>query len=351
MNNFSFPKYRSVYVYLSPFDPCTNFEFYHALSLVVDKKAEVVFMQPCLSFGSPDARQRLGMLKDLLISVPDDRLQWGAFDIVEGGDTTVEVANLTKGYQNLFPDAKLTIAIDENYLKATGLTPTSPHFQGAKVLPLKDKYDTLIQQETTSVSGSFLECPLPILESIGKKRFYFAKIVSLLLKKSRYDHSLSVAKTAYQIAEKNGLCPEMAYTAGMYHDLGKDLEVSLQKEILDEHFPKIYPVEEFAYHQFVSAYYARSFFHVKEKAVLDAIQYHCTGKKKMSALEKCLYVADKVEPTRDFPTEKLRNQCFHNLNEGFVAVLQDQQAYFEKKGIAFKTNRYSQEMYEFYLGK
>ena len=51
-------------------------------------------------------------------------------------------------------------------------------------------------------------------------------------------------------------------------------------------------------------------------AVVQAIRHHTTGKADMNLLEKIIYVADYMEPNRDFPgVEKLRELAFSNLDE------------------------------------
>lgn len=40
---------------------------------------------------------------------------------------------------------------------------------------------------------------------------------------------------------------------------------------------------------------------IKDKGVLDAIASHVTGRRQWAKLEQVVYLADKVEPTRDYP--------------------------------------------------
>ena len=50
-------------------------------------------------------------------------------------------------------------------------------------------------------------------------------------------------------------------------------------------------------------------------SVVSAIESHTTGKANMTLLEKIIYVADYMEPNRDFPgVEKLRELAFTDLD-------------------------------------
>lgn len=186
---------------------------------------------------------------------------------------------------------------------------------------------------------------------LAENKKYFCSKIKSYLKQSRYDHSVSVAKTAYDICVENSFedLAMDAFLAGLFHDISKDLEPSLQFEIGLKYFPNIASVEEFAYHQFASCYLAKTYFGLEKDNILQAISKHCTGCKHMGILDMILYTADKVEPTRRFPTEKLREEAFKSYSDGFVAVLQDQMNYFKKNNISFTGNPFSKEMYETYL--
>ena len=49
--------------------------------------------------------------------------------------------------------------------------------------------------------------------------------------------------------------------------------------------------------------------------MVSAIEHHTTGKADMTLLEKIIYVADYMEPNRDFPgVEKLRELAFSDID-------------------------------------
>lgn len=63
---------------------------------------------------------------------------------------------------------------------------------------------------------------------------------------------------------------------------------------------------------------ARQDFGITDTEILDAIKYHTTGRIGMTTLDKVVYVADKIEQTRPFPTEHLIGDTFEQT---FVNVL------------------------------
>ena len=53
----------------------------------------------------------------------------------------------------------------------------------------------------------------------------------------------------------------------------------------------------------------------ENEAVVSAIRHHTTGKADMSLLEMIIYVADYMEPNRDFPgVDKLRELAFSDMD-------------------------------------
>jgi len=58
-------------------------------------------------------------------------------------------------------------------------------------------------------------------------------------------------------------------------------------------------------HAFLGAKVARQDFGIEDKMVLDAIEFHTTARPNMTELDMIVYVADKTEKSRPFPTAHL----------------------------------------------
>ena len=57
--------------------------------------------------------------------------------------------------------------------------------------------------------------------------------------------------------------------------------------------------------------------------IYNAILWHTTGKPDMTVLEKVIYLADFIEPTRDFPgVDALRTVVWKDLDDGLLMGLE-----------------------------
>lgn len=142
------------------------------------------------------------------------------------------------------------------------------------------------------------------------------QVVRRLLKPNRVAHVLGCRDTAVELAQRWGADPVDAARAGLLHDITKALDGPLQLtlcqaygKMLDD-FSRKYPK---TLHAFTGSLVARRIFGEND-AVVEAIACHTTGKADMNLLETILYVADYMEPNRDFPgVERLRQAAFQDI--------------------------------------
>ncbi len=141
-------------------------------------------------------------------------------------------------------------------------------------------------------------------------------VVVRLLDSKRVNHVLGCRDTAVALAKRWGADETDAARAGLLHDITKSLDGPLQLTLCREYgivlddFSKKYPK---TLHALTGSLVAQRIFG-ENRAVVDAICCHTTGKADMNTLEKILYVADYMEPNRDFPgVEALRKAAFTDL--------------------------------------
>ena len=142
------------------------------------------------------------------------------------------------------------------------------------------------------------------------------QVVRRLLKPNRVAHVLGCRDTAVELAQRWGADPVDAARAGLLHDITKALDGPLQLtlcqaygKMLDD-FSRKYPK---TLHAFTGSLVAGRIFGEND-AVVEAIACHTTGKADMNLLETILYVADYMEPNRDFPgVERLRQAAFQDI--------------------------------------
>ena len=124
------------------------------------------------------------------------------------------------------------------------------------------------------------------------------------VKASRYRHSLGVSQTAEQLARIYGVDQNEAAVAGLLHDWDKSLtgdelkrkakKLKLADKEVREHATGVL-------HSWTAAATLRDEFSELSNAVLQAISRHTCGAVGMSDLDMVVFVADIIEPGRDFP--------------------------------------------------
>lgn len=187
----------------------------------------------------------------------------------------------------------------------------------------------------------------PVIKYIEDNNLYYIKEIKSHIGDKRFNHSLSVANLAYEIAKANKLDdPWKYYVAGILHDIGKEDETS--KEIMEREFDDYMDLPKFAYHQFVGAYLATAEFGIMDQSIINAIKFHATGNSEMDILAKVIYAADKIEPTRDYDSSDLISAMMKNAEEGFITVLKAN-VDFLLEGKKDIKNRLTSKCIEYYL--
>lgn len=144
------------------------------------------------------------------------------------------------------------------------------------------------------------------------------------LKPKRMPHVLGTEQEAVRLVRRYGGDETQARIAALLHDCTKKLDMAQQLALCERYGIMLDELEQRALkllHSKTGAAIARDVFGV-EDAVYDAILYHTTGKPDMTRLEKIIYLADYIEPTRDFPgVDALRKTVYEDLNKGLLMGL------------------------------
>ena len=175
--------------------------------------------------------------------------------------------------------------------------------------------DYIRQNSLYDTASSYRNLPMDQLE----------QAVVSLLKPNRVAHVLGCRDTAERMARRWGVDPTDAARAGMLHDVTKALDDSLQLTLCREYgivlgeFSQKNPK---TLHALTGSLVAERIFG-ENPAVVDAIRSHTTGKANMTTLQKILYVADYMEPNRDFPgVEELRHLAYTDLDKALKLGLE-----------------------------
>ena len=120
------------------------------------------------------------------------------------------------------------------------------------------------------------------------------------LNEERYEHSLGTAECAEILAEKYGLDKSKAYFTGLIHDCAKCLPKDKLTEALNNIKLECGEAENpKTHHAPAGVWVAKKEFKVEDEEILSAIRWHTIGKMNMSLFEKIIFLADKIERTRE----------------------------------------------------
>lgn len=148
------------------------------------------------------------------------------------------------------------------------------------------------------------------------------------LKPKRMPHVLGTEEEAAKLARMFGADETEARIAGLLHDCTKKLDMPEQLALCEQYGIELDELEQKALkllHAPTGAAIARHVFGVSDE-VYDAIRWHTTGRAGMSLLEKILYLADYIEPSREFALEpdvvRLRQTVYEDLDKGLLMGLE-----------------------------
>ena len=138
-----------------------------------------------------------------------------------------------------------------------------------------------------------------------------------MLKPNRVAHVFGCRDTAILLAEKWGADETDAARAGLLHDITKALPSEMQLALCRSYGVRLSNFSSQnpkTIHALTGSLVAQRIFGENE-SVVSAIASHTTGKADMTTLEKIIYVADYMEPNRNFDgVEELRSLAFSNLD-------------------------------------
>ncbi len=160
-------------------------------------------------------------------------------------------------------------------------------------------------------------------------RAALVKLVQKHLGEERMSHSLGVEREALKLAERYGADAAKAGLAGLLHDISKEMDlVRLSKKY------GIVSMAEKTLHGPIAAAWLKDRGIVEDGEVLLAIKYHTTARADMTLLEKIVYIADYIEPERDFDgVEKLREYAYEDLDMAVLYGLENTMIEIVRRGL------------------
>lgn len=173
-----------------------------------------------------------------------------------------------------------------------------------------------------------------VCQYIKERGIYYCENVARVknfLTPERWAHTVRVAKECARGAAEARVTEEQALTMAALHDCAKYLPADspyLAGFVCPDGVPE--PVV----HQFAGAYMAGNYFKITDRTVLEAIEYHASGRENMTTAQMLLYLADMLEEGRTFDGVEALRKIFkeQTLDKAMFAALSHQLKYLKSTG-------------------
>ena len=144
------------------------------------------------------------------------------------------------------------------------------------------------------------------------------------LSPKRFTHTMGVVDMAKRLAVHYGADKKRATVAALLHDVMKESSLRDMQAIVGE---AQIPVDEemlrngALLHGPAGSAYAQLRLQIEDTSICEAIRVHTMGSTHMSLLDKIIFLADYIEPNRDFPgVEELRALAFQDIDEAVICA-------------------------------
>lgn len=160
--------------------------------------------------------------------------------------------------------------------------------------------------------------------------------IRVAMKPARFQHVLGVEEAALELADQYGCNLKKASLAALLHDYAKEVEDQVFQELIAKYELEkdLLNWDNNIWHGVVGAYKIAEDFGLEDEEILQAIQRHTVGAREMTLLDKVLYVADYIEPNRNFPgVDEARRIAKESLDKAVAFETAQTISYLAKKGI------------------
>ena len=177
----------------------------------------------------------------------------------------------------------------------------------------------------------FMDLPSKVRKQVINDPEMIKIMLKKNLKKSRYEHCLSVAEVCRLLAGYHHVDQEKAYMAGLLHDVCKfpDDETSgINETYLRYYDPDKLNGAKGVYHSFAAPYYLKEKMNFHDSDILNAIYNHtiCKSKDRLSLI---LYIADKREPLRGID-DGIIDLAKKDLKKAYIMLSNDVERYIRE---------------------
>lgn len=159
------------------------------------------------------------------------------------------------------------------------------------------------------------------------------KQVEKTMHSGRWRHTQGVVGASRELARRFGADEEKAALAALLHDIAKSQgKEALYQQLKDTPYEGYLLESPPIWHAPAGALMARDQFGITDQEILDAIQYHTTGRPGMGLVEAIVFLADYMEPGRTQPgVEQIRQLATTNLEGAIAGALRATVSYLESQ--------------------
>ncbi len=153
-----------------------------------------------------------------------------------------------------------------------------------------------------------------------------------ILGEKRLLHTLNTGLLSALYATRFGADPDKALIAGALHDCAKEIDIDKQKKMALKRCPEL-TTDPKLYHSPAGAIMASKLMGIDDEEILEAITFHTTGKKDMTVLDKIVFLADKLEPSRTYTDLTLMRELSKtDLDASLILCVKAVKNKFDMKG-------------------
>ncbi|WP_391592237.1 Bis(5'-nucleosyl)-tetraphosphatase (symmetrical) YqeK / putative Nicotinate-nucleotide adenylyltransferase [[Mycoplasma] cavipharyngis] len=343
---------QKIIIYTHPFDPISNFNIHIANEAAIATNADIVYLVP--SYYGPYGKKHLSTDQERLhmcrLAIPHfykPVFRISSYELLQKEKSNCY--DTLEYFQNLHPDAELFLLVDIetlttfteifNVAKIVAIAqiicyknPNQPeinfgYWAHQKILYLND-VNYLNHKTSLGLKPQIENLHPKVLEYINQYGVFAHARLKENLSEKRYQHCLTVAKTAIKItqiynqianhwdqSEKQRLVADV-YIAGLYHDLCKEFKprdlIDIARNQLKIKWWPSYQV----LHGPVAAWWLKNKYFINNNRILSAVAQHTIPiENNPEIATKIIFLADHLEPKRLEDWGKEKFHYFWNLIE------------------------------------
>lgn len=171
------------------------------------------------------------------------------------------------------------------------------------------------------------------MQCTDKKRLI--EYIERNMTEKRRIHTYAVVEEAKRLSRQYGEDVEKAELAALFHDVFRGVsEQALNGYVRQLGLSAAYLNNANLAHSKIAAFIMERDYHVKDRDIINAVSFHTTGRANMSRLEKIIYLADAIEPNRNYPgVEQIRELAYEDLEKACLMSVEHSLEYVKCRGL------------------